>query len=119
VTVPGREDEKLPFFGQAARVFNLVPYYQRGPVELRFAWTYRGSFLDEVGGEPFEDRYIDWRQTIDISARYTFNGGRYEFLAQGRNLTNEPEVGYQGIDTRYDVHTLTGRTFTLGISARY
>ena len=119
VTVPGREDEKLPFFGQASRVFNLVPYYQRGPLELRFAWTYRGSFLDEVGGEPFEDRYIDWRQTIDLSARYTLPGGRYEFLAQGRNMTNEPEVGYQGIATRYDVHTLTGRTFTFGISARY
>jgi TonB-dependent receptor len=119
VRVPGRDDEKLPFFGQASRVFNLVPYYQRGPVELRFAWTYRGSFLDEVGSEPFEDRYIDWRQTIDLSARLTLPGGRYEFLAQGRNLTNEPEVGYQGIDSRYDVHTLTGRTFTFGLSARY
>ena len=46
-------------------------------------------------------------------------GGRYEFLFQGRNLTNEPEVGYQGVNTRYDVHTLTGRTYTLGVSAKY
>ena len=119
VTVPGREGEELPFFGQAGRVYNVVPYYQSGPIEVRLAWTYRGSFLDEVGSEPFEDRYIDWRQTFDVSARYAMPGGRYEFLFQGRNLTNEPEVGYQGVNTRYDVHTLTGRTYTLGVSAKY
>jgi TonB-dependent receptor len=118
VTVPGREGEKLPFFGQSNRVINIIPYFQRGPVELRLAWTFRGAFLDEVGDEPFEDRYIDKRQTIDFSGRFSFGRGRFELLAQARNLTNEPEVGYQGIRSRYDVHTLTGRTFALGISAR-
>jgi TonB-dependent receptor len=119
VTVPGREDGELPFFGQSGRIINLVPYYQRGPVELRFAWTYRGGFLDEIGSEPFEDRYIDARQTIDVTGRYALLGSRFELLAQGRNLTNEPEVGYQGIRSRYDVHTLTGRTFTVGLRATY
>ena len=119
VTVPGREGEELPFFGQSSRVFNLIPYYQRGPLELRLAWTYRGEFLDEVGGEAFEDRYVDDRQTIDVTARYRLLGSRLELLAQGRNLTNEAEAGYQGIRSRYDVHTLTGRTFTVGLSASY
>jgi hypothetical protein len=31
-------------------------------------------------------------------------------------VTNAPEVGYQGIDSRYDVHTLTGRTFAIGVA---
>jgi TonB-dependent receptor len=119
VTVPGREEDKLPFFGQSNRVFNLVPYYQRGPIELRLAWTLRGKYLNEIGGEAFEDRYIDSRETVDVTARYTFANSRLELLAQGRNLGNEPEVGYQGIRSRYDVHTLTGRSFTVGLSARY
>jgi TonB-dependent receptor len=119
VSVPGRDGGDLPFFGQSGRVINLVPYYQRGPVELRVAWTHRGAFLDEVGGEAFEDRYVDARETIDVTGRYRLLGERFELLAQGRNLTNEPEVGYQGVRSRYDVHTLTGRTFTLGIRATY
>jgi len=118
VRVPGRE-EKLPFFGQSGRVYNLVPYYQRGPVELRAAWTYRGEYLDEVGEEPFQDRYGDDRATLDLSGRLTLPGERMELFAQARNLTNEPEVGYQGTHDRYDVHTLTGRTYTLGLSLNF
>ena len=86
---------------------------------LRLAWTLRGKYLTELGGEAFEDRYIDSRETIDVTARNTFANSRLELLAQGRNLGNEPEVGYQGIRSRYDVHTLTGRSFTVGLSARY
>ncbi|MQA90199.1 MAG: TonB-dependent receptor [Gemmatimonas sp.] len=118
VQVPGR-DEKLPFFGQSGRIYNLVPYYQRGPVELRFAWTYRGEYLDQVGEEAFLDRYGDARPTIDLSARYQLPMDGIEVFAQVRNLTNEPEVGYQGVRSRYDVHTLTGRTLTLGLSLNY
>ena len=99
-------------------MFNVIPYFQRGPLEVRLAWTLRGSFLDEVGSESFEDRYIDSRQTYDLTARWRVLN-RYELQAQARNLGNEPEVGYQGIVSRYDVHTLTGRTFTFGISAAY
>lgn len=117
VSVPGR-DEKLPLFGQSDRVFNLVPYYQRGPLELRAAWTYRGEFLDDVGEEVFLDRYGDSRTTIDLSARLRLNRWA-EVIAQARNVTNEPEVGYQGIRSRYDVHTLTGRTVTFGVSVNY
>jgi TonB-dependent receptor len=119
VSVPGRDGERLPFFGQSDRVFNVIPYFQRGPVELRLAWSYRGDYLDEIGEESFEDRYGDARETIDVTGRYTFLRDRIELFAQVRNLTNEAEVGYQGIRTRYDVHTLTGRTFTIGLSASY
>ena len=117
VTVPGREDERLTFFGQSDRVFNVIPYYQRGPLEMRLAYTYRGPFLADVGGEQFEDRYGDARATYDMTGRYSLFADRLELFAQVRNLTNEPEVGYQGSANRYDVHTLTGRTFTFGISA--
>jgi TonB-dependent receptor len=119
VEVPGREGEKLPFFGQSDKVFNVIPYFRRGPLELRLAWTYRGEYLSEIGGEPFEDRYGDVRETIDLTGRYTFLADRLQLFAQLRNVTNEPEVGFQGIRSRYDVHTLTGRTFSIGLSANY
>jgi TonB-dependent receptor len=118
VDIPGREREDLPFFGQSDQVYNLVPYYQRGPLELRFAWAYQNEYLIEVGDEPFEDRYFDSRATIDVSGRYAVTP-RVTLFAQARNVTDEPEVGYQGIRSRYDVHTVTGRSFSFGLSASY
>jgi TonB-dependent receptor len=119
VTIPGREDEDLPFFEQSSRIINLVPYFQRGPVELRLAMSYRNEYLTEVGEESFGDRYIDSRTTLDASGQYQLPGNRMELYVQLRNLTNEPEVGYQGKRSRYDLHVLTGRTISLGLRARY
>ena len=118
VDIPGREGEDLPFFGQADRVYNVVPYYQRGPFEVRFAWAYQSAYLLEVGDEPFEDRYFDSRSTIDLSASFDVYD-RLRLYARARNLTDAPEVGFQGIVSRYDVHTITGRTFSIGVQARY
>jgi TonB-dependent receptor len=114
--IPGREDEDLPFFGQSDRVFTLIPYFQRGGLELRAAWSFQSPWLTDVGDAAFEDRYGDSRGTLDLWAGFGLSHGRYRVFAEARNVTNAAEVGYQGIDSRYDVHTLTGRTFTLGIS---
>jgi len=35
---------------------------------------------------------------------------------QVRNFTNAPEMGYQGNESRYDRHDLTGRSFFMGLS---
>jgi TonB-dependent receptor len=119
VTVPGRENDNLPFFEQSERIINLIPYYQRGPIELRVAMTHRDDYLDEIGEESFEDRYIEGRTTWDLSGKYRFRDGRLELFGQARNLTNEPEVGYQGIRSHFDLHVLTGRTFSLGLRTRF
>jgi TonB-dependent receptor len=119
VTIPGRDGEDLPFFEQSSRVINFVPYFQRGPFELRVAMSYRDAYLSEVGEAAFEDRYIDGRTTWDLSAQYQIRGQGMEVYTQVRNLTNEPEVGYQGERSRYDLHVLTGRTVSFGLRVRY
>lgn len=115
--VPERADT-LPLFRQADLVYNLIPYFQKGRVELRLAWSYRSAFLDELEDAAFQDRYVDARRTLDLAAGYALWGERVRARVQVRNLTNEPEVGYQGDASRYDVHTLTGRTVSLGVAAR-
>jgi TonB-dependent receptor len=112
-------DDDIPFFGQSNRVVNVTPYFQRGPVEVRVAWSYRGEYLDEIGAAPFEDRFMDARSTVDMSGSWKLRNRGVELFAQARNLTNEAEIGYQGVRSRYDVHTLTGRTFSLGARATF
>lgn len=111
--IVGRQ-EKLPFLNQPDRILNLIPYYQRGPFEARFAYSRRSDYLVAVE-VPGLDRYVDDRGTIDLSVRYELAGPGVELIATGRNLGNAPEVRYQGNNSQYDLHVLTGRTFSLGV----
>jgi len=112
LTIAGR-DGKLPFLGQPDRVLNLIPYFQRGPFEVRFAYARRSAFLAAVT-TPGLDRFRAARETMDLTVRYQIRGPGLEFIGTARNLANAPEVGYQGHPGQYDVHTLTGRTFSVG-----
>jgi TonB-dependent receptor len=116
VTVPGREDEDIPFFDQSDLVYNVAPYYQYGPLELRAALNYQGEYLDTVAGEAFEDVYGDERLTVDLSGRYELLEGRLQLNAYVRNLTNEAEREFQSIRERRSYHALTGRTFEFGLT---
>ncbi|MEX0771253.1 MAG: TonB-dependent receptor [Balneolaceae bacterium] len=116
VTVPGRENDDLPFFDQSDFVYNIIPYYQVGNLELRVAMNYQSEYLSNVGSEPLEDEYGDERFTIDLSGRYGFMDGRLQLNAYVRNLTNEAEREFQGRRSRNIGHVLTGRTFELGLT---
>ena len=115
VTVIGRDDE-LPLFDQSDLVINLAPYYEAGPLQLRFALNYQSEFLNEVASDPLEDIYGDERLTIDLSGRYDFMGGRVQLNAYVRNLTNESVREFQSRRKFRSYHELTGRTFELGLS---
>jgi len=129
VSLPNRPDEDLPLFRQASNVYNLVLYYQKRGLELRLATSHRSAYLTEAASIfSYEDeiaagvnvsefdRYTAPRTTYDITASYTFMKKKMRILGQVRNLTNEPEQGYQGNPNRYDRHDLTGRSFFLGLS---
>ncbi|MCU0634725.1 MAG: TonB-dependent receptor [Gemmatimonadaceae bacterium] len=107
-------NETLPFIGQPDQVINLIPYYQKGPFEVRFAYARRSSFLSAVTTPGF-DRFTSARETMDLNVRWQLAGPKWEILATARNLTNAPEVGFQGRQSQYDLHVLTGRTFSLGL----
>jgi hypothetical protein len=47
--------------------------YEKGPVSLRLAGTYRDLYLDEIQGGADEDRIVDSLFQLDFTARYTIN----------------------------------------------
>ncbi|MCJ1960295.1 TonB-dependent receptor [Novosphingobium mangrovi (ex Hu et al. 2023)] len=49
--------------------FNAVLGYQKGPLNLRFSGTYRDRYLDEVGDDVTEDRYVDNHFQLDFSGK--------------------------------------------------
>lgn len=54
--------------------FNGVIGYEKGPISLRLAGTYRDDYLDEVNADGADlDRQVDSHFQLDASAKYRFN----------------------------------------------
>lgn len=129
VNLPSRPGENLPLFRQASNVYNAALYYQKKGFEFRVATSHRSAYLTEAASaETYAapvaagialkefDRYDAARTTYDVSGSYMFLKKKMRLMLQLRNLTNEPEQGYQGRTSRYDRHDLTGRSFFMGLS---
>jgi len=130
IEIPTRDE--LPLFRQPSEVFNGVLYYQKKGYELRFAASHRSEMLlsaasniefeDEVaaGADITDfDRFEDARTTFDLLAGYTLPNNKVRVTAQLRNLTDEAEQSFQGVDSRLDRHQLTGRTFFLAVNLSF
>lgn len=53
--------------------FNGVLGYEKGPLSLRLAGTYRDDYLDEADSSADEDRIVDSLFQLDFSGRYKIN----------------------------------------------
>lgn len=79
--------------------FNLVLGYEKGPIDLRVAGTYRDKYLDEAGGNALEDRYVDNHFQIDISAKYKVTDN-VRLFAEWVNVNNAKYFAYQNYNGR-------------------
>ena len=59
----------------------------------------RTSGLDELGGDPTEDRYVDNHFQIDLSAKYKLTDG-VRLFAEWINVNNAKYFAYQNFDSR-------------------
>ena len=60
--------------------FNAALGYEKGPISLRVAGTYRDGYLDELGSEAEDDRLVDNHFQVDLSARYQFTSNVQAFF---------------------------------------
>ena len=61
----------------------------------RMSYNFASDFIDEFGGNPFEDRYYDKVNYLDLNTSYTF-AKHYTVFAEANNLLNQPLRYYQG-----------------------
>jgi len=80
-------------------MFNASLSYETDRLVLRLALNYASDYLDELGGEGFEDRFYDRQVFLDANASYAITP-KWRIFAEGNNLTNQPLRYYQGIRSR-------------------
>ena len=104
---------RIPLPSASRHTFNAVLGYERGPISLRLAGAYRSGYLDEIAGDPLEDRYVRDHFQFDITARYRITP-RIQLYAELVNALDEPYLAYQrGPDRdrllQYEEYSWTGK----------
>lgn len=91
-TYPTREGESLPFIGQSDMVGNLAFTFEKGKFFGRVAMNWRSERFREdeaIGGDAFEDLYVDDFSQIDLTFRYRATN-HWTFYTEILNITDEP-----------------------------
>ncbi|MEL6360777.1 MAG: TonB-dependent receptor [Pseudomonadota bacterium] len=93
-TLGDGRDIDLP--GQSQHVATGILGYEKGPINIRFAATYRDEFLDEISvasdvdGSAL-DRIVDDHIQLDVSAKYRITD-QFRAFVEFKNINNEPFV---------------------------
>jgi TonB-dependent receptor len=97
--IEGRDEDDLQLPGTAENMFNASLSYETKRLVVRVSLNYASDYLDELGGENFEDRFYDKQTFLDVNASYAITP-KWRFFFEGNNLTNQPLRYYQGIQSR-------------------
>jgi TonB-dependent receptor len=112
-------DDKLPFFLQSDHVANVALFWERSGFEARIAYNYRSEYLDEVGGNPDEDLYLDARGQLDFKASYAVTDN-VDIFMNVINITDEPLRFISGRDTgRLAENEIYSWNAMLGVQMQY
>lgn len=92
------DGRKISIPGQSDHVATGILGYEKGPIDIRFAATYRDQYLDELSLQEDEngddiDRIVDDHLQIDISAKYRVTD-QFQFFTEFKNVNNEPFVAF-------------------------
>lgn len=107
-----RDDLNLP--GAAGNLFNASLSFETKKLVLRASLNFSSDYLDEVGGEAFDDRYYDKQTFLDINGSYAFKPN-WRIFFEAINLTNQPLRYYQGVSTRTMQEEFYNSRFNLGV----
>jgi len=98
---------------------NLVPFYEKGPWQVRLAYNWRGQFLaarfDGTGPNPV---YVEPYGQVDLSVTYQFNK-HFSAQVEAINLTNETMRSHGRTSNELEFATQTGTRYLLGLRYKF
>ncbi|MDY8135043.1 TonB-dependent receptor [Aquimarina sp. 2201CG5-10] len=107
-----RSDLDLP--NTAPSIFNGSLGYNDDKFSVRLSANFSEDYIDEIGGNSFEDRYYDQQFFLDFNASYAITKN-LSVYADLNNITNQPLRFYQGISERTMQAEYYERRLTFGL----
>ncbi|PZO05625.1 MAG: TonB-dependent receptor [Alphaproteobacteria bacterium] len=109
--------EELPFPGLSTHTYNIIGYYDKGPINARLAYNGRSGYLqtaiDARGNPVYRDKtgYLDGRAAYKLSNQLTV-------FIEARNMTGENERSTNG-SVRLVEDVYSGKRYFAGLTFRY
>ncbi|MFV9549784.1 TonB-dependent receptor [Algibacter sp. PT7-4] len=110
----GEERTDLDLPNTAPNMFNGSLSYSDKKFSARLSANFSDSYIDEIGGNDFEDRYYDKQFFLDFNASYNVNDN-LSIYADLNNITDQPLRYYQGVKDRTMQAEYYGAKLTFGI----
>ncbi|WP_439129753.1 TonB-dependent receptor [Polaribacter sp.] len=107
-----RDDLDLP--NTAPNMFNGSLAYADNKFSARLSLNFSDSYVDEIGGNAFEDRYYDQQLFLDFNATYAINS-KLRVYTGVNNITNQPLRYFQGVSNRTMQMEYYGQRITFGL----
>lgn len=110
----------IPLPSTSENTFNASIGYDKGPLSMRVAGTYRDDYLDELGGSAEEDRYVDSHFQLDASIKFRVTDN-IRIFAEAVNLTDAEYFAYNTVGGRQNAYQyeVYGRTFKGGVKVTF
>ncbi|MET3663563.1 TonB-dependent receptor [Caulobacter sp. 1776] len=114
----GNRQIKDDLVGLSKRSYNLVGYYEKGPISARLGWFWRSRYLSSIGSTTTAQAYIDAYGSLDGSLSYQLTP-RYALTLEGSNLSNEIRYVYgKTKDQPMEIYHW-GRTVSLTLRGKF
>jgi iron complex outermembrane recepter protein len=106
----------VPGIGNSA---NASLYYEKGPVQVRLAYNWRGSYLNSLAyGSGAQPDTRDSYGQLDLSASYDINKHLTAFVS-GTNLTHQHLYDYSVYPNRFLYAEADGTVYTVGLRGTF
>ncbi|WP_232734740.1 TonB-dependent receptor [Polaribacter sp. ALD11] len=110
----GEERTDLDLPGTTPNMFNASLAYASKKLSLRLSANYSDSYIDEIGGSAFQDRYYGEQFLVDFNGSYRIGNGFSTYFSVN-NITDQPLRYFQGVKARTMQMEYYGRSVTIGL----
>jgi TonB-dependent receptor len=106
----------LPFPGLSKNSYNVVLYYDKGPVNARLAWNSRSDWLVSAADRSGNPVYRAGENYLDARFQWRIKGDELSVFVEGKNLTDQASLAYAGEKFRLSELGWPGRRYFVGLS---
>lgn len=104
--------------GLSKYTYNLIGYYDEGPIQARLAYNYRDEFLRQAVGTFNNSFFTKAYSQLDASISYDLTE-TFTIFAEGVNLTDSIEDEFAFVPERPFARAITGRRYATGVRATF
>ncbi|MEC3909338.1 TonB-dependent receptor [Sphingobium sp. CR2-8] len=104
--------------GLSKNSYNLVGFYDKGPVSARLSYVWRGRYLSSNGSTTQTEAYVAPFGSLDGNLSFRILP-RTLLSLEGINLAGAKAYSYNGIKARYNEIQYYGRTILFGVRTEF